>query len=184
METIIIGKQEWSTTNISEILFSNGDLIPVAYDLNEWLNYFESGKPCCLLDEWSGSSHPFYYYNGFAAADPRGIGKNGFRIPTQADFLELTSNLDMVNGCPELRLPNGWQKMFDMPGNNSLGFNAEFVGHVDFAFDKSQSFLWTSDQTEFEDGDETIIASVYFTFSNFWYDSNRLGLPIRLVRDL
>ena len=45
METIIIGKQEWSTTNISEILFSNGDLIPVAYDLNEWLNYFESGKP-------------------------------------------------------------------------------------------------------------------------------------------
>ena len=184
METIIIGKQEWSTTNISEILFSNGDLIPVAYDLNEWLNYFESGKPCCILDEWSGSSHPFYFYNGFATADPRGIGKNGFRIPTQADFLELTSALDMDNGCPELRLPNGWQEMFDLPGSNSLGFKGEFVGHIDFEFENNQSFLWTSDQTEFEDGDETIIASVYFTFSNLWYDSNRLGLPIRLVRDL
>jgi hypothetical protein len=46
MESIIIGNQECSSTNISEILFSNGDIIPVAYDLNEWLEYFESGKPC------------------------------------------------------------------------------------------------------------------------------------------
>ena len=184
METIIIGNQEWSSTNISEILFSNGDIIPVAYDLNEWLEYFESGKPCCMLDEWSNSAHPFYYYNGFAAADPRGIGKNGFRIPTQADFLELTSNLDMDNGCPELRLPKGWEEMFDVPGNNGLNFNGDFVGHIDFEFNNFQSFLWTSEETEFEDGDETITASIYFTFSSLWYDSNRLGLPIRLVREI
>lgn len=184
MGTVIIGKKEWSTDNISEILFSNGDLIPVAYDLKEWLDYFEAGMPCCILDEWSGSENPFYFYNGFAAADPRGIGKNGFRIPTQADFLELTSALDMGNGCPELRLPNGWQEMLDLPGSNSLGFNAEFVGHVDFQYDEIQSFLWTSEKTVYVDGDENITASVYFTWSNFWYDSNRLGLPIRLVRDL
>ena len=184
MDTIIIGNQEWTAANISEIIFSNGDLIPVAYDISEWLDYFESGKPCCMLNEWCDSGSPFYFYNGFAVSDSRGIGKNGFRIPTQADFLQLTSALDMENGCPELRLSTGWQDMFDTLGSNSVKFNGEFVGHIDFDFDNSQSFLWTSEQTEFIDGEETIIASIYFTFSNLWYDSNRLGLPIRLVKDL
>jgi hypothetical protein len=90
----------------------------------------------------------------------------------------------MDKGYPELRLAKGWEEMFDVPGNNGLNFNGEFVGHIDFEFNNFQSFLWTSEETEFEDGDETITASIYFTFSSLWYDSNRLGLPIRLVREI
>ena len=74
--------------------------------------------------------------------------------------------------------------MFQCYGNNALNFKYEFVRHIDFEFENRQSFLWTSEETEFEYGDETITASIYFTFSRLWYDSNRLGLPIRLVRDL
>ena len=184
MNTIIIGNQEWYQANSNETHFSNGDKIAIANNFDQWLEYFESGQPCAMLDIWNGNSSPFYFYNGFAASDSRGIGSDGFRVPTQEDFLNLISSLDQENGCPELRIPTGWEEMFNLQGNNQLNYNAKFVGHIDFDHDSFQSFLWTSDLTEFEDGDDMITAAVYFTFSNLWYDTNRLGLPIRLVRDL
>ena len=150
METVKIGKQEWSTENLNVDHFNNGDEIQQIESSEDWLMYLKEKKPAWCYYENDASNGKKYgkLYNWYAINDPRGIAPKGYHIPSDTEWTELTDYLDGVpdeyvklssNSMRKLSNPNdiigsgtiagpkmkndsGWNNSEN--GTNSSGFSA------------------------------------------------------------
>jgi uncharacterized protein (TIGR02145 family) len=89
---VTIGDQIWTTQNFNGATYKNGDLITFCANSTEWIaaNTAEEGAWCYFNFETDS-----YYtglgklYNFYAIKDARGIGYNGWHIPTEAEWSTL-----------------------------------------------------------------------------------------------
>jgi uncharacterized protein (TIGR02145 family) len=93
IEEVKIGNQIWSSTNYQGTTYRDGTPILEAQSDTEWIaaNVAGIGAWCY----YSGSAEYAKFgklYNGWAVKDPRGFAPQGWRIPTDADFLILTAS--------------------------------------------------------------------------------------------
>jgi uncharacterized protein (TIGR02145 family) len=95
METVKIGNQEWSTSNLDSDKFNNGDPIPEIQNMDEWNQASKNKQPAfCYYDNSSANGELYgKLYNWYAVTDPRGIAPVGFRIPNEQDLIELLNTL-------------------------------------------------------------------------------------------
>jgi uncharacterized protein (TIGR02145 family) len=126
MDTIIIGNQEWTTVNSNLKTFRNGDLIPEVKDFEEWRN--TKSPACCYYNnDIVNSELSGLLYNGYAILDSRNLAPEGFRIPTNDDFVQLIKNMGSEDYGFKLKtkLKGHWKNMKGVKkGTNELGFNA------------------------------------------------------------
>jgi uncharacterized protein (TIGR02145 family) len=132
--TIIIGKQEWTATNLNTSKFLNGDEIFEAKTAREWEMAGISKKPawCYYDNDTNNKEKDGKLYNWYAVNDPRGIAPKGWRIPKSDDFMELSQFLSS-NGKSGtlLKSKRDWIKVHYHPNNNgtdTYGFNGTPVG--------------------------------------------------------
>jgi uncharacterized protein (TIGR02145 family) len=94
-ETIKIGKQIWSTENLSFSKFRNGDMIPEAKPKEEWIAAIIEKRPAwCYYDDQSGNGILYgKLYNIYAVLDSRGLAPKGFHIPTEKGWYQLFTSL-------------------------------------------------------------------------------------------
>lgn len=146
--TVRFGNLNWTTSNLNTTNFSNGDLIPLAATQDELAKYLENKQPCChYLDFNEQYKHLGFLYNRFAIKDPRGLGMNGCRVPTEDEwkqafhiagylFEEDENHLwDSTFGYNEIRRINNLNALKSLKdaktwksgnhkGNNKSGFSA------------------------------------------------------------
>ncbi|GMQ24581.1 fibrobacter succinogenes major paralogous domain-containing protein [Algoriphagus sp. oki45] len=122
---VIIGHQLWMGENLNVHTFRNGDSIPQARSYQEWAQAARKRQPAwCYFEnkEENGASYG-KLYNYFAVSDPRGLAPEGWRIPSQADWLDLMVSLGGKDVAGKfLKQEFGWNDQGN--GTNSSGFSA------------------------------------------------------------
>lgn len=131
-----IGKLQWCTRNLSVSSFRNGDPITEARTADEWNNALSEGKPAWCYYDNDSSNNSLYgkLYNWFAVSDPRGLAPEGFRLPTDKDWLSLMSSIlktdedhsligvqELENMASPLMNVSGWDSIVN---TNANGFAA------------------------------------------------------------
>ena len=124
IETVKIGDQEWMKKNLSVTKFRNGDPIPKAETIEEWLKAIEIHQPAwCYYNNDPQNGEKFgLLYNYFAVVDTRGIAPKGWRIPEEFDWKNLIANAGGDEVCT-LKLMSK-EEWIGIQGNNLTGFNA------------------------------------------------------------
>ena len=104
IETIKIGSQEWTTSNLNVSKYRNGDIIPEVKDPNKWAK-LTTGAWCYYNNDPNNGVIYGKLYNWYAVNDPRGLAPEGFHIPTN---LELNSIQDLKDPAGFAGLPGGF----------------------------------------------------------------------------
>lgn len=120
---ITIGKQVWMAENLKVDKLRNGDAIPEAETIEEWVKASENKIPawCYYNNDPSNDLKYGKLYNGYAVTDPRGLCPSGWHIPSDAEWTSLTDNLggnDVAGG--KIKNTSGWEN--DGGGTNESGF--------------------------------------------------------------
>ena len=185
--SIQIGDQIWMAKNLDVSHFSNGDPIPQITDDAEWEVAGSRGEPawCYYLNDPSYGKKYGKLYNLNAVKDPRGLAPEGWSIPTEQQWKELT---DFLGGEDEagnkLKSTRGWKDNGN--GNNESGFSALPGGNRNadgsFWFEGEYAYWWTSNLVGGHSARTRFIS----------FDSNTVesgggfglsGLSIRCVKD-
>jgi len=92
-ESVTIGSQIWSTKNLSVDRYRNGDIIPNVTSYDTWQN-LTTGAWCWYNNDSANYAATYgRLYNFYAVNDPRGLAPTGWHIPTDAEWITLTTAL-------------------------------------------------------------------------------------------
>lgn len=83
-----IGNQKWLIKNLNTSHFANGDPIPEASTIDEWILAGENEQPAwCYFNNDSSTSTTYgRLYNWYAVNDSRGLAPLGWSIPSNNDW--------------------------------------------------------------------------------------------------
>lgn len=116
-----IGNQVWTASDLAVLHYRNGDPIPEAVTREDLLRFGEQGIGARMGGGTSGPDEPRVFYNWYAATDPRGIGPEGWRLPTDSDWDVLTETLGEDSAGVALMSEGRTPRL---PGANGSGFDA------------------------------------------------------------
>ena len=123
-DSIKIGEQEWMTKNLDVDKFRNGELIPEAKTKEDWVLAAELRQPAWCYYNNDSVNYAKYgkLYNWYAVNDERGLAPNGWHIPTDEDWSNLTGFLggESIAGN-KLKSKSGWK---NNDNTNESGFTA------------------------------------------------------------
>lgn len=192
-KTVKIGKQEWTTVNLSVSKFRNGDVIMEANSFDAWEKACIDGKPAwCYYN-----NDPVKYkgmgklYNFWAVKDKRNIAPEGWHVPSDAEWLELAESLGGADVAGKgLKSASGWKNSGN--GDNKSGFNglpAGFRSHEKPAYyggpffgGGTGAYWWSSTRYLV---DNSICRTLSYKNSGLEKDSfvRTAGLSVRLLKD-
>ena len=135
MNTIKIGSQEWATEDLEVTKFRNGEDIPLVEGDKEWGELTTAAY--CITPDGN------HLYNWYAVNDPRGLAPEGFHVPSDDEWTELTNHLGGED------VAGNELKSTDCNGTNSSGFSALMGGgrdHLNGNFNTlgNYAFWWSS----------------------------------------
>jgi len=144
-KTFQVGSQIWMAQNLNSSKFANGDLIPQAKNMNEWIEAGKNRKPVWCFYEFDSKNGNEKYYNWYALIDQRGLAPKGWHIPDEQEWDELISNLgDEYSAGSKMKSSDGWHQGGN--GDNQSGFNGEPFGFIFFSgffgFKSTHGFWW------------------------------------------
>lgn len=158
--SVIIGNQEWTTTNLQTGRFKNFDIVlPVPYAdtyNSTWTSSsLNQQSMCCLYNDASSVSTDDrgILYNWYAVNDPRGLAPEGWHIPSQTEWQTL---IDFTNSNVQdvMRKPGIENWGCNDIANNQYNFSAIGSGLRISAFNNPSdgqyqsadyaSFFWSS----------------------------------------
>lgn len=123
-QTVTIGKQVWMTKNLDVSAFRNGDPIPHAKTLNDWVIAGRNKQPawCYYSDDPNNNETYGKLYNWYAVNDTRGLAPTGWHVPSDEEWTVLTDYLGgaKVAGT-KMKSKSGWAN--DGNGTDSIGFS-------------------------------------------------------------
>jgi uncharacterized protein (TIGR02145 family) len=90
--TIVINEIEWMAENLRTSTYCNGDSIPLITDNNHWGSILTSASAYYDNDEQHENTYG-RLYNWYAAVDERNICPCGWHVPSDSEWVELTSYL-------------------------------------------------------------------------------------------
>ena len=94
--TVQIGTQCWTQSNLKVSKYRNGDSIPEILNNNIWTQYGSAGvgARCAYNNNSVNQSTYGILYNGYSTSDPRGLCPTGWNIPSETDWNKLVKFLD------------------------------------------------------------------------------------------
>ena len=182
----------WEVENFDGTTFRNGDPIPQATNSTEWTDFTTNETPAWCYYNFDSNNGPVYgkLYNWFVVGDPRGIGPNGYIVPSESDWdtLEVCLGGNSIAGgklktTGTIENNDGLWYSPNAGATNEVGFSAIPSGYMsDGGFSdllNSRGSFWTT--TEIGGG------SVMVMNLNYWRadvyhgpDSKGKGYSIRL----
>jgi uncharacterized protein (TIGR02145 family) len=140
-QSVLIGNQEWITSNLRTTKFSNGDSIPFLQDLSDLQNTTASGytnteaeNVFLLPDSIFGK-----LYNWYAVQDCRNVCPTGWHVPNENEWLSLINFID-PNGSSNNNIVGGALKVTgniywnapNVGATNAYNFSAVSAGYRGF----------------------------------------------------
>lgn len=101
-----IGDQCWFAENLAVEHYANGDLILTDLSDAEWSST-TSGAQAIYANNTANLATYGRLYNGYAAAEPRGLCPTGWHVPTDVEWSELETFLGMA--ADQLELNGQWR---------------------------------------------------------------------------
>jgi len=93
-----IGNQIWMVENLDVVKYRNGDTIPQVTDPTTWAG-LTTGAWCWYSNLSANGLVYGKMYNWYAVNDSRGLAPLGYYVPTDAEFIVLTSFLGGESVC-------------------------------------------------------------------------------------
>ena len=125
LESVKIGTQIWTTKNLDVSTYRNGDPIRHASTFQEWTDAQNKKEGAWCYYENDPKNGEIYgkLYNWYAVNDKRGLAREGYHIPSDAEWYVLTEYLggEGIAGY-KMKSTTGWENNGN--GDNSSGFNA------------------------------------------------------------
>lgn len=214
--TVTIGGQVWMSENLRTTRYANGDRIPTGLVNNEWENttegaygvYPHDNVPGISSDEEMAEAYG-YLYNGYTVLDDRGICPEGWRVPSDEDFTELSDYLienyghitednvgDMLKSCRQVGSPLGgdcdtnehplWIPDDTHYGRDEFGLGIVAPGarwsYGGYAFIHDTGNLWSSTPL-WADGTYGRATKFSHGFLTRLAWANTIGFPVRCIRE-
>ena len=186
-QTITIGTQVWMTKNLDVSTFRNGDPISQAKTDEEWEKAGQNKQPAwCYYDNDPANGVKYgKFYNWYAVNDKRGLAPEGYHVPTDAEWTQLSDYLggEDVEG-KKMKSTSGWIENGN--GSNESGFNGLpgglRGGHGTFYYVGKSGYWWSSTEDDTSDA-----WGRYLNYTNGYvlsYDfSKEGGFSVRCLRD-
>jgi uncharacterized protein (TIGR02145 family) len=200
--TVKIGNQTWISENLEVKTFQNGDIIPFYKNIQDFLKAGRHRESACCYYE--NNPQKGLLYNWYATNDERGICPEGFKIPSEKDWLELVAFCGGETiAAKHLKSKYGWEEPINAPkpaetipsevgnGIDSFRFNAKPMGAMlktqlfaEFFGFGSDAYFWTADTSDFYNAWGRIIYMYYFS-THVMVDAveKRLGFPVRCIKN-
>jgi uncharacterized protein (TIGR02145 family) len=151
--TVQIGTQCWTQSNLKTSKFRNGDNIPTGLSNSSWQNT-TSGAYAIYNNDLVNDGLYGKLYNHYAVTDSRGLCPTGWHVPTDAEWTTLGNHLggsSVAGGALKSTAmqptPGGWNPP-NTGATNSSGFTALPGGRRydlgDFNIMSSYGFWWSS----------------------------------------
>lgn len=127
---IQLEKTTWKTDNLNTTTFRNGDVIPEAQSNDDWYRAHQLQQPawCYYNNDPNMGERYGRLYNWYACVDPRGLAPEGYRIPDDRDWAELSVYFAEVETAGQhLKSEYDWNDRDDGTtgnGTNESGFSA------------------------------------------------------------
>lgn len=193
-KTVKIGNQVWMAENLKVTHYRNGDAIPNMINNVEWGKMTE-GAYCNYNNNSTIGAEYGKLYNWYTVSDARGLAPEGWHVPSDAEWKNLTSYLggESVAGR-ELKEAGTvhWESPFNgkdtiKGGINSVGFSAHPGGYRDpdakyYAGIGNVGNWWTSKQGDQKNAWSRRIYSDYNDLSRNNYNK-RGGFSVRCIKD-
>ena len=172
--------------NLNVSYFQNGDSIPETKTAEEWRATVEEGKPgwCYYNNNPENGEKYGKLYNWYAVNDSRGLVPEGWRIPSDKDWAQLSDYIGGKEiGGEKLKSTNGWSEGGN--GTNESGFDGlpgGFRYYHGFYYIGKYGYFWSS--TDASAG-STWSRVLYYNNGNFprYYYSTRSGFSVRCLQD-
>lgn len=182
-----IGNQIWMTQNLKVAHFRNGDSIPYVKTAEDWEKAGKEQKPawCYYNNDPANDSKYGKLYNWYAVNDPRGLAPNGWHIPSDVEWKQLT---DYIGGNQaagkKLKSASGWE--LNGNGTNESGFNGLPAGYrYDYGFFNYGGLfaVWWASPVEY-----TSFAWLYYQAYNFgnafrYFPTKAFGFSVRCIKN-
>jgi len=150
--SIVIGSQEWMTSNLSVTHYRNGDPLAQSLSFEEWRG-LSSGATCSYEKDNRHDRVFGRLYNWHAVNDSRGLAPEGWRIAEDSDWQELIDFLgghDIAGGALKEKGTAIW-KGPNTGASNSSGFAAIPAGfrslYGDFRHQGLYGYYWSATQS-------------------------------------
>lgn len=148
--TITIGSQEWMQRNLNVSKYRNGDIIPQVTDPAAWAS-LTTGAWCYYENNSSNGTTYGKLYNWYAVNDPRGLAPAGYHIPSDGEWMTLTTFLggeEVAGG--KMKATTGWTDP-NAAATNSSGFTGLPAGERNggngtFYFISYDAYWWSSSE--------------------------------------
>jgi uncharacterized protein (TIGR02145 family) len=131
--TVQIGTQCWTQSNLTVSKYRNGDNIPNIPNITQWsqTNTSSTGAWCNYNNDASNGTTYGKLYNWYAVSDSRGLCPTGWHVPSDAEWNVMVKYLDSnadtaatgwqnTNAGTALKSMTGWNNNGN--GTNSSGF--------------------------------------------------------------
>lgn len=147
--TVTIGTKVCMAENLTVTKFSNGDSIPVVNDSAQWSNQTTAAS-CNYSDNQAFSKDYGMLYNWYVVADSRNICPNGWHVPSDAEWTNLTNSLggESVAGGKLKETGTAHWRSPNKGATNENNFTALPGGYRfvngSFFYLRSNGYWWTS----------------------------------------
>jgi uncharacterized protein (TIGR02145 family) len=127
--TVLIGNQCWTQSNLKTSKYRNGDNIPTGLNNSDWFNT-TSGAYAIYNNDPVNDGLYGKLYNHYAVTDSRGLCPTGWHIPSDAEWTTLEAHLGgqsvaggALKSTATQPIPGGWNPP-NTGATNSSGFTA------------------------------------------------------------
>lgn len=123
-----LGEKVWMTNNLNVTHFRNGDPIPEASSIEEWIRLGEEELPAWCKYENIEADDSIWFdgklYNWYAINDPRGLAPKGWHIPDYDEWISLIEYLGGLSLTRQNDSPfNEWYESTNMLLEHTGGFD-------------------------------------------------------------
>jgi uncharacterized protein (TIGR02145 family) len=186
--TVQIGAQCWTQSNLTVSKYRNGDNITNITDGTHWFQTNASSTGAWCNNDNNASNGTTYgkLYNWYAVNDSRGLCPTGWHVPTDAEWTTLTTHLGGISVAGgAMKSTTGWN-VPNTGATNSSGFTGLPGGYRyyngGFSYVNNPGYWWSSSDT----GSGTAwYRVVYYNYASVTSSDNdhRNGFSVRCVRD-
>ena len=191
-KSVKIGTQVWATENLNVDRFRNGDPIPQAKTKEEWQNAGNNKQPAWCYYNNNPKNGEAYgkLYNWYAVNDRRGLAPQGWHIPSDAEWTQLTIFLGgrEVAGA-KMKSTSGWKVSEyadqSVNGTNTSGFNGLPGGNCYggmFQGVGELGFWWSSTELNTSNARHRYLDYVFGEFISYNFNKE-IGFSVRCLRD-
>ena len=190
--TVEIGSQCWMQDNLATETYGDGSAIPTGLSNSAWSST-TSGAFAVYADNPANKGTYGLLYNWYAVADPRSICQDGWHVPTDGEWTELTDYLGgesvaggKMKSTGTLGAGTGLWEDPNTAATNSSGFSWLPGGYRDydgnFFYHRKDGYWWSSS--------EAFPTSAWGRRLNYNYgaayrygDGKQYGFSVRCLRD-